>query len=153
MTKYTDQEIKGAAERLERQLEELDPATIEFDDTSDLRAIAEAVDAQRAAEAQVRERVEIARAHGRSWGLIRTTAGCVQTRGARAVRRQGFCRRRRRISLTLRRRRPADAARWVAWARAPTPWTRPPPRDAAGRIPSAAASVVGAWRSPAGLSV
>jgi len=75
MTKYTDQEIKAAAERLERQLEELDPATIEFDDTSDLRAIAEAVDAQRAAEAQVRERVEIARAHGRSWGLIALPLG------------------------------------------------------------------------------
>jgi hypothetical protein len=72
---HTDEEIQIAADRLERRLDELDPATVDVDDTSDLRAIAEAVDAQRAAEAQVRERVEIARAHGRSWNLIALPLG------------------------------------------------------------------------------
>ena len=72
---HTDEEIQIAADRLERRLDELDPDTIEVDDTSDLRAIAEAVDALRAAEAQVRERVEIARARGRSWNLIALPLG------------------------------------------------------------------------------
>lgn len=72
---HTDQELQIAADRLERRLDDLDPETVEVEDTSDLRAIAEAVDAVRAAEAQVRERVEIARAHGRSWNLIALPLG------------------------------------------------------------------------------
>jgi hypothetical protein len=72
---HTDEEIQIAADRLERRLDELEPDTIDVDDTSDLRAIAEAVDALRAAEAQVRERVEIARARGRSWNLIALPLG------------------------------------------------------------------------------
>ncbi|HEY5429153.1 MAG TPA: hypothetical protein VIK04_08540 [Solirubrobacteraceae bacterium] len=71
----TDEDLQTAADRLERRLDELDLDTVVVDDTSDLRAIAEAVDALRAAEAQVRERVEIARAHGRSWNLIALPLG------------------------------------------------------------------------------
>jgi len=72
---HTDEELQIAADRLERRLDDLDAETVEIDDTSDLRAIAEAVDAVRVAEAQVRERVEIARAHGRSWNLIALPLG------------------------------------------------------------------------------
>ena len=71
----TDEDLQTAADRLARRLDELDPDTVAVDDTSDLRAIAEAVDALHAAEAQVRERVEIARAHGRSWNLIALPLG------------------------------------------------------------------------------
>lgn len=73
--RHTDEEINRAAEQLEQRLAELDPSTVEVDDASDLRAIAEAVDAARAAEAQVRELVEIARARGRSWNLIALPLG------------------------------------------------------------------------------
>ena len=72
---HTEEELHEAAERLEHRLDELDPGAVEVDDTSDLRAIAEAVDAARAAEAKVRERVEIARARGRSWNLIALPLG------------------------------------------------------------------------------
>jgi hypothetical protein len=72
---HTDEELSRAADRLEQRLDELDPSAIEVDDTSDLRAIAEAVDAANAAAALVRERVEIARARGRSWNLIALPLG------------------------------------------------------------------------------
>ena len=72
---HTDHELDQAADRLEHRLDELDPDTVEVDDTSDLRAIAAAVDELHAAEAKVRERVEIARAHGRSWNLIALPLG------------------------------------------------------------------------------
>ena len=61
--------------RLEQQLEALDPDTIKVRDTSELRAIAEAAEAARRAEADVVERVSVARAHGRSWNLIALALG------------------------------------------------------------------------------
>jgi len=72
---YTDAELAEAADRLERDLDTLDPSTVEVDDTSDLRAIADAVAAVHAAEALVYERVEIARVHGRSWNRIALPLG------------------------------------------------------------------------------
>jgi hypothetical protein len=75
MTRHTDQEIEAAATRLEQRLEDLDPDTIRVRDTAELRAIAEAAEAARRAEADVLERVSIARAHGRSWNLIALALG------------------------------------------------------------------------------
>jgi hypothetical protein len=69
------EELEQIAQRLEQQLERMDPNSVEVDDTSDLRAIAEAVEAVRSAEARVRERVEIARARGRSWNRIALPLG------------------------------------------------------------------------------
>jgi hypothetical protein len=72
---HTDEELDAAATRLEQRLDELDPNTVDVDDTSDLRLIAEAADAVAAANALLRERVEIARARGRSWNLIAVPLG------------------------------------------------------------------------------
>ena len=72
---HTEEELTRAAEQLEHRLDELDPSTLEAADTSDLRAIAEAVDAVNAADAQLRERVELARARGRSWNRIAIPLG------------------------------------------------------------------------------
>ena len=61
---HTEEEIQRAA----KLAEEFDPAGVPIDDTTDLRTLAEAVDAVRAGEARVRELVARARANGRSWG-------------------------------------------------------------------------------------
>ncbi|MGH2954440.1 MAG: sigma-70 family RNA polymerase sigma factor [Solirubrobacterales bacterium] len=71
----TDEEIEQAAERFERWAEELDPTTAKVQDTADLRAIAEAVDAMNADEARLREAIERARARGRSWNQIAIPLG------------------------------------------------------------------------------
>lgn len=63
---HTQQEIQRAAKLAQK----LDPSSVPMDDTTDLRALAEAVDSVRAGEARVRELVARARAHGRSWGEI-----------------------------------------------------------------------------------
>lgn len=72
---HTDHELQEAADRLEHQLDDLDPDTVHARDSSDLRAIAEAVDDRDRADAKIRERVQIARAHGRSWNLIAVALG------------------------------------------------------------------------------
>lgn len=68
---HSEEEIQRAAERAE----ELDPSGVPMDDTTDLRAIAEAVEGVRVGEARVRELVGVARAHGRSWGEIGIALG------------------------------------------------------------------------------
>ena len=68
---HTDEEIARAA----KLAEEFDPSDVPMDDTTDLRAIAEVVDAVRAGEARVRELVALARANGRSWGEIGIALG------------------------------------------------------------------------------
>jgi hypothetical protein len=70
-TMHTDQEIERAA----KLAEEFDPAHTVMDDTTDLRALAGAVDSVRAGEARVRELVAVARANGRSWGEIGIALG------------------------------------------------------------------------------
>jgi hypothetical protein len=65
-TTHTEEEIKRAA----KLSEEFDPSSVAMDDTTDLRVLAETVDAVRAGEARVRELVTHARASGRSWGEI-----------------------------------------------------------------------------------
>jgi hypothetical protein len=68
---HTEEEIQRAA----KLAEEFDPAGVPIDDTTDLRTLAEAVDAVRAGEARVRELVARARANGRSWGEIGIALG------------------------------------------------------------------------------
>jgi hypothetical protein len=71
----TDDEIERAAHRFEQIADELDPATAAVDHTDDLREIAAASEAARADEARLREAVEVARAHGRSWNQIAVALG------------------------------------------------------------------------------
>ncbi len=73
--RHTDDEIERAAERFEQLADELDPATTDVVDIDDLRAIAAASEAARADEARLREAVEVARAHGRSWNHIAVALG------------------------------------------------------------------------------
>jgi hypothetical protein len=73
--RYTDDEIAAAAARLEHWADEVDPDSLDFENTDDLRAIADAADAVAAAEARLRETVEIARARGRSWNRIAIPLG------------------------------------------------------------------------------
>ena len=71
----TDEEVERAAERFERWAEELDPSEANVEDTSDLRAIAEAAAALNADEALLQKAVELARANGRSWNRIAIPLG------------------------------------------------------------------------------
>lgn len=74
MTQHTDEEVERAAARFAHWAGTLDPS--DFEDISDLRAVAEATDAVEAAQARLREAVETARLlHGRSWGQIAIALG------------------------------------------------------------------------------
>lgn len=73
--RHTDDEIEQAVRRFEQLADELDPATAEVDHTEDLRAIAAVSEAVRADEARLREAVEVARAHDRSWNQIAVALG------------------------------------------------------------------------------
>jgi hypothetical protein len=73
--KHTDAEIDEAARKFEEWADQLDPGTVQAEDTSDLAAIAEAADAARRDEALITERVAAARARGRSWNRIAIALG------------------------------------------------------------------------------
>jgi hypothetical protein len=73
--RHADAEIEEAASRFEQLADQLDPATAEVDDLSDLRAAAEAADQVRRDEALVIERVAEARARGRGWNRIAVALG------------------------------------------------------------------------------
>ena len=75
MPPRTDEEIERAAERFERLAEDLDPAHVKAHSTDDLHQVAEASDAVRADEVRLREAVQSARAHGRSWNQISVALG------------------------------------------------------------------------------
>lgn len=75
MRRHTDEEIDEAAERFEELVDHLDPETAEVISTDDLRGVAVAAQAVRDDEAQLREAVEVARAHGRSWNQIAVALG------------------------------------------------------------------------------
>jgi hypothetical protein len=70
-TMPTDEELR----RHVKLAEDLDPSTTPAKDASDLRAIGETAMAIRANEAKLRELVQLARAHGRSWGEIAISLG------------------------------------------------------------------------------
>lgn len=71
----TDDEIEQAATRFEQLADELDPASSQVDHTDDLGQIAAISEAVRAGEARLREAIEVARAHGRSWNQIAVALG------------------------------------------------------------------------------
>jgi len=73
--RHTDDEIERAAERFEQLVDQLDSASVDVDHTDDLRQVAAVSEAIRADEARLREAVEIARAHGRSWNEIALALG------------------------------------------------------------------------------
>ena len=73
--RHTDDEIERAARRFDQLADELDPTTAEVDHTDDLGAIAVVSEAVRADEARLREAVEVARAHDRSWNQIAVALG------------------------------------------------------------------------------
>lgn len=73
--RHTDEAIERAAERFEELADELDPETARVLATEDLRGIADAAQALRDDEARLREAVEIARAHGRSWNQVGVALG------------------------------------------------------------------------------
>jgi len=73
--RHTEEEIEEAAIRFDLLDDELDPATAEVLRTDDLREVAVASEAVRANEAQLREAVQVARAHGRSWNEIAVALG------------------------------------------------------------------------------
>jgi len=75
MTRHTDEEIDGAAQRFEQLADALDPSTADVEHTDDLREVAAATEAARADEARLRQAVEVARAHGRSWNQIALALG------------------------------------------------------------------------------
>lgn len=75
MMRHTDDEIEQAARRFEQLADDLEPATAEIVHTDDLRMIAVASEAVRADEARLREAVEVARAHGKSWNQISVALG------------------------------------------------------------------------------
>src|ERR1035441_383956 len=67
MSRHTDEEIAAAAARLEQRLDNLDPDGIKVRDITELRAIAEAADAARRAEAEI---VEANRTFSNSIGVV-----------------------------------------------------------------------------------
>jgi hypothetical protein len=73
--KHTEAQIEDAARRFERLADQLDPASAVAEDLSDLRAIAEAAEQARKAEAMITEKVAAARARGRSWNRIAVALG------------------------------------------------------------------------------
>jgi hypothetical protein len=72
---HTDHQIHRAAERFERLADELDPAQAGVDDTTDLQAVAISAETTCSDETRLREAVEVARAHGRSWNHIAVALG------------------------------------------------------------------------------
>ena len=73
--RYTDDDINRAADRFEELADKLDPSTAQIDHVDDLRQIAAASETVRTDEARLREYIEVARAHGRSWNQIAIALG------------------------------------------------------------------------------
>ena len=73
--RHTDDEIELAARRFEKLADRLDLATAKVDHTDDLRQIAAVSEAIQADESRLREAVEVARAHDRSWNQIAVALG------------------------------------------------------------------------------
>lgn len=73
--RHTDDDIEKASRRFEQLADDLDPATAVVDHIDDLRQLAAVSEAVRADETRLRETVEIARAHGRSWNQIAVALG------------------------------------------------------------------------------
>ncbi|WP_205787316.1 hypothetical protein [Specibacter cremeus] len=75
MMRHTEDEINKAASRFEDLADALDPSTAQVDHADDLRQIAAASEAVRTDKVRLRECIEVARAHGRSWNQIAIALG------------------------------------------------------------------------------
>ena len=75
MPKHTDKQIETAAARFEQWAENVDPATIRWQEAPELLAIAQVADNVRADEARLRDAVTAARNAGRSWNRIAVALG------------------------------------------------------------------------------
>ena len=73
--RHSDKDIEEAARRYEQLVDDLDPAAVNAEQTEDLHSIATVAEAVRADEARLRDVVETARAHGRSWNEIAVALG------------------------------------------------------------------------------
>lgn len=73
--RHTDKEIEQAAARFDELTDALDPETAHVEHIDDLRQIGIATQAIQADQARLREAVEVARAHGRSWNDIALALG------------------------------------------------------------------------------
>ena len=73
--RHTDKEIEQAAARFDQLADDLNPDTVHAEETIDLRRVAVASYALRDDEARLREAVQLARAHGRSWNQIAVALG------------------------------------------------------------------------------
>lgn len=71
----TREEIEQAAADAERWLAAMDPAAVDWDDPTDLRAISAALSAVAKAENRLAGAVATARNRGRSWGEIARILG------------------------------------------------------------------------------
>jgi hypothetical protein len=75
MPKHTDKQIEAAAARFEQWAENVDPATIRWQEAPELLAVAQVADNVRANEARLRDAVTAARNAGRSWNRIAVALG------------------------------------------------------------------------------
>lgn len=73
--RHTENEIEQAARRFDELTAELDPDTVQSDNTEDLTQVAAVSATVRADEARLRQAVAAARARGRSWNQIATALG------------------------------------------------------------------------------
>lgn len=73
--RHSDEEIERAGQRFQRLADRLDPASVKAEHTDDLRTIATTAEAVKVEEAQLRDAVQTARAHGRSWNQIALALG------------------------------------------------------------------------------
>ena len=84
MTKRTSSDLDRLAAETEQLLDDLDPASVAWEDTSDLRAIGEAKRAAAETERRLALAVSAARLNGRSWarigGVLGTTKQAAQQR-------------------------------------------------------------------------
>jgi hypothetical protein len=75
MPKHTNKQIEAAAARFEQWAENVDPATIRWQEAPELLAVAQVADNVRADEARLRDAVAAARIAGRSWNRIAVALG------------------------------------------------------------------------------
>jgi hypothetical protein len=75
MPKHSNTEIEAAASRFEQWAENVDPATIRWQEAPELVAVAQAADSVRADEARLRDAVATARNAGSSWNRIAIALG------------------------------------------------------------------------------
>ena len=73
--KHTDEQIERAAERFEELADTADANLTTVEKIDDLRDVAVASQAVRSDEAVLREAVQVARTHGRSWNQIAVALG------------------------------------------------------------------------------